>query len=516
MEARVSYATSQAIISHGKELPLEFSISMFGKDSFTSEGIELFYYINAYWESLPENKQKEIYDLYKQFQDVMDTILDKDEQRKLIGEISSKLMKNHRIDSIKTWILANPTISFPSDIQEECVEDINRNVTHDRTIVKRDYLEIIAMSLAMRAMVPVWGTYIPTIKNEAGTSHKEKYAFELLRDTEYYFCRAATVITNYIEATVKDDKSNPNILNMGISSDDYARIMMCTTCVRKVSVGDISGRPSVPHIIKLIYKSIVSKLQNMDRDYETGIKNKDDESKASEKGNEENKLSVWERYRIIYDLDIGTVVELNHSANNIAVILDKLGLTPYPELVVSCVESARILISRPLEEPQLTILKWVIKEAVVPRGVPYIETVETVATLIGIVQAKLWVEGHKYLAILASCYSHVSEAGMVVSASASKDHISKDLKDEIAKIYPCREKTLDKRETGKEANLTLQSIDNLVNSLSRFVWRPTADPKMVAEVFGKELNRIPVRPTIKTDIANLVLDIGYRWNRPNK
>lgn len=516
MEARVSYASSQALISHGKETPLEFSISMFGKDSFDSEGIELFYFINRYWESLPETQQKEIYDLYKQFQDVMDTILNKDEQQTLITEIAGKLMKYHRVDYIKTWILANPSITFPEDIKEECVEDINRNVTHDRTIVKRDYLEIIAMSLAMRAMIPVWGTYIPTIKNEAGTSHKEKYAFELLRDTEYYFCRAATVITNYIEATVKEDKANPNILNMGISSDDYARIMMCTTCVRKVSVADISGRKTVPHVIKLIYKSIVSKLQNIDRDYETGIKNKDDESKASDKGSEENKLSVWERYRIIYELDIGTVVELNHSAKNLKVIIDKLGLTEHGEFVVSCIESAQVLISRPLEEPQLTILKWVIKEAVIPRGVPYIETMQTVATLIGIAQAKLWVEGHKYLAILASSYSHVSEAGMIVSASASKDHISKELKDEIAKIYPCREKTLDRRDTGKEANLTLQSFDNLVNSLSRFVWRPTANPKLVAEVFGKELNRIPVRPTIKTDIANLVLDVGYRWNRPGK
>lgn len=516
MKATISHVNSRVILTHDKYEPVEFSISMFGKDSFNSEGIDLFYYLNTFWETLSEDKQKDIFLLYKQFQEVMDTTLDKTEQRGLIVDISTKLMKIHDVATIKRFISFSQEITIPADIPEKCIEDINRNVTQDRTIVRKDYLEIIALSLAMRAMVPIWGEYIPTIKNEAGTSHKEIYAFHLLKDSEYYFCRAVDVITRYIEATVKDDKNNPNILNQGISSEDYSRVMMSTTCVRKVSVTDISGRDVVPNIIKVIYKSIVSKLQNLDRDFETGIKNKDDETRNNEKGSDENKLSVWERYRIVYDLDIGTVVEIDHSAKNLGVIIEKLGLINEQALVVKCIESARSLMARPLEEPQLTILKWVIREAVVPRGVLYIETMETVATLMGIVQAKLWMEGHKYLAILSTCYRHTTDVGKLYGNPISKDHLTKELKDEIAKIYPCREKTLDRRESGKEANLCIQSIDLLVNNLIRFVWRSTAPEEMLMSVFGNTTTRIPIRPGIRADVANLVLDVGYRWNRPNK
>ena len=517
MKAVVSHATSRAILSHKDNPPLEFTISMFGKDSFVSEGIELFYFLSNYWESLTDPEQDAVYNLYKQLQDVMDTVMDKDERGVLITDISSKLMLYLTSSKLKFWISNNPDIQIPQDIPEECVENIDRNVTRDRTIIRKDYLEIIAMSLAMRAMVPIWGEYVPTIRNEAGTSHKEIYAFNLLRNTEYYFCRAVEVITKYIEATVKEDKFNPNILNQGISSEDYGRIMMCTTCVRKVSIADISGRLTVPNVIKLIYKSIVSKIQNLDRDYESGIKNKDDESRSESKGNEENKLSVWERYRIVFDQDIGTVTELNHSAQNFSVIVSKLGLLDQRELVLRCLESSKQLINKPLEEPQLTILKWVIRDAVIPQAIPYVETIETIATLMGLVQAKLWMEGHKYLAILSTCYKRTNTDGILIPAPGSKDHIPKELKDAISLIYPCREKTLDRRDSAKEANLTLQSIDELTIGLSRFVWRPTADVQFLQEIFpGDKIVRVPIRPSVKIDIANLVLDVGYRWNRPAK
>ena len=517
MKATVSFAMSRAMLTHGDLPPLEFSISTFGKDSFSSEGIELFYFLSSYWESLSAQENLEIYQLYKQFQDVTDTVLDKDERSTLITDISTKLMLYHNSEKVKNWISNNPEIKIPEDIPETCVEDIDRNVTHDRTIVRQDYLKIISLSLVLKAMVPIWGEYIPTIRNEAGTSHKEIYAFNLLKDTEYYFCRAVEAITKYIEATVKEDKFNPNILNQGIGSEDYGRLMMCTTCVRKVSIADISGRTNVPNVIKLIYKSIVSKIQNLDRDYESGIKNKDEESKSDSKGNDENKLSVWERYRIVFDQDIGTVTELNHSARNFNVIVSKLGLLAHEELLIKCVESSRQLIDKPLEEPQLTILKWVIRDAVIPRAIPYVETIETITTLMGIVQAKLWMEGHKYLSILSTCYKRTNNDGILIPAPGSKDHIPKELKDEIAAIYPCREKTLDRRDSAKEANLTLQSIDELTVGLSRFVWRPTADADMLQEIFpGDKIVRVPIRPSIKIDIAKLVLDVGYRWNRPSK
>lgn len=91
MKATVSFVSSKVIISHKDKVPLEFSISMFGKDSFISDGIELFYYITEYWQSLSEEAQDKIYDLYLQFQEVMDVVRDKDEQIQLIESITTEL-----------------------------------------------------------------------------------------------------------------------------------------------------------------------------------------------------------------------------------------------------------------------------------------------------------------------------------------------------------------------------------------------------------------------------------------
>lgn len=513
MKATVSFVSSKVIISHKDKVPLEFSISMFGKDSFISDGIELFYYITEYWQSLSEEAQDKIYDLYLQFQEVMDVVRDKDEQIQLIESITTELMKFHKLDHLKSWVISNPQLCIPKVIPDVCVEDIDKNITRDRTIIKVDYLEILVLSLAMRAMVPIWGEYSPTIRKDAGNSHKEIYAYDLLKNTEYYFCKATDIIERYINAIVKEDKHNPNILNQGISSEDYARINMCTIAVRKLSVYDISGRAHIPDLIKLIYKSVVSKLQNIDRDYESSIRDKNEENKKEIKGlSEEKKLSVWERVRIVFDQDIGTTVELNHAARSYEVIITKLGLLGDIPLVEKCVTSALSLKGKPLEEPQYTILKWVMRDALIPRGIMYIETEDTVLTLLGIAQAKLWMEGHKYLSILSTCYMHTNSEGMLIAPPTPRDHVPKDIKDKISQVYPCRERTVDKKDSGKETNLTLQSIDNLTNILSRYIWKPTASQDMLDEIFNGRVTRVPIRSSIKIDLANLVLDIGHRWS----
>ena len=93
----------------------------------------------------------------------------------------------------------------------------------------------------LRCMIPIWGEYISSTRQETGTRHKEFYAFQLLNNSNISKSVPMVKLCNYVEAIVGPDKyNNVNTLN-GISSEDFGYWLLSLVCVRRLCVGDIRG-----------------------------------------------------------------------------------------------------------------------------------------------------------------------------------------------------------------------------------------------------------------------------------
>lgn len=66
IEPNITLDVSKVIVSHGGET-IDFSVSTFSKATFSK--IDIFEQINLYWQTLPKQHQKEIFDIYKQISD---------------------------------------------------------------------------------------------------------------------------------------------------------------------------------------------------------------------------------------------------------------------------------------------------------------------------------------------------------------------------------------------------------------------------------------------------------------
>ena len=355
-------------------------------------------------------------------------------------------------------------------------------------------------------MVPIWGEYISIIRKDIGTLFKEFYTFQLLNRTRIMTSPAVEKLKIYIDNIVgKGNLDSTNILK-GISSEDFSYWLLSLVCVKRICIADLSGIDPKVNIVTYVYKFIIQKVQNGDNNVEKIVKDKriDDKTVSSE-----NKISTLECYKMKTNISPGEIVELEYSIRDIVNVVNKLTYTVDLEHLNNSLATSSFLDSQTILNPQMTLLRWVFKPVISPRGILYLPKSMIVRAL-GALESVLWARGHKYLAILATSYSVSHESEMIISPVDSKMRISKELAAELDYLYPFTKPNLNKKLNIKGPSMVMESIDNLADEFMAVSWKPTCDVSMLQEVLGSSTRRVGIKPDIKTDLAKLVIELGNR------
>jgi hypothetical protein len=495
-------ATPEVILTHGEER-LTFTISVYGKANFQNE-YDVFGYINQYWNSLPENKQQNIFNIYKDIQYGFDNVFDKTDLFDYLTDKVKDLIEAHDLNDIQYWVSIKSDTQIPPGFEESYAHSIDNNTSREKTYTKNDYSQLVSLSLLLRCMVPVWGEYISHIRQDAGTQFKEYFAFQLLNKSNVINSVPMTKLSSYIEHIVGADNFDANNVLNGICSEDYGYWLTALVCIRRLCLGDIRGLDPKAHLITLIYKFIIQKIRNTDNDFTNVVKEKTFDDRAPDG---ENKISTLERYKIKTNISLGDIVELEYSMKDIRDCASKLSSILDPNMLERSLYTSRELMQHRLLDPQVSLLRWVFKPVISPKGLMYLPK-SMIVDALGALEAVLWARGHKYLAILVTSYPIISEKEMIISPVDSKMRVPKEMTDELDILYPYHRAVTDKKLGTRLVNLTAENIDTVTNNLTMFSWRPTADESMLREVFGNGNRKLPIKPDIKIDLTRLVLEIG--------
>lgn len=494
----------EAKLEHNGE-SISFSISVFQRANFQGE-YDVFDYINQYWESLPQAKQTQIFSIYKEIEFGFDNIYAKNELFEYLQEKVANLIQVHDLDQIQDWVSLKSDIQIPVAFESVYSHSIDNNTSREKTYTRSDYSRLIALSVLLRCMVPVWGEYISNIRQETGTMYKEFIAFQLINKSNISKCIPMEKLRNYIEHIVGDDNFDANNILNGICAEDFGFYLLSLVCIRRLCIGDVRGFDPRANLITFIYKFIIQRIRNSDNNFENVVKEKtfDDRSPDSE-----NKISTLERYKIKTNVSLGEIVELEYSLRDIEDCARKLSYLVDPEILQRSLVTSNELLQQRLFDPQMTMLRWLFKPVISPKGLMYLPKPMIVKAL-GAMEAVLWATGHKYLAILASSHAVLSDKEMVISPIDSKMRVPVALTEELDKLYPFTRTTNSKKNGIKEVNLAARSIDTVADNLSLFSWRPTAHESMLQEVFGNTNRKLPIKPDIKLYLTKLVIEIGSR------
>ena len=497
----------QVRITQKNEPDLLFSVSCFGRPSFNGT-IGVFDQLNKYWAQLPENKQLEIYSVYREVVQMFGCFWEKGSFVDGLNGLCVKLIDLHPYDDVYDFMRYRlDTFSIPSSIDASYIDDVDKRWTRKQTYLANDYAGLVCISIILRAMLPVWGEFITNTRNEVGTQFKEYYAFKLVLRSELFNTPAFIRLSEYIEATVGANKENNLAIIEGISSEDYLLWMTAMVCVRRLTLGDISGRDPKAHIVTFIHKFIQSRTSDSDVSPDSKLKFK----RTGDGGTDlEAKLSSLERYKVKRNISIGSEMEMEVGLADTVAVAKQICPDIDLGLLARSVESASILNNQRLLDPQINLMRWVMSPAVSAKGILYLSK-ETIVRMLGITQAILITRGYPTLGLLTTAYVNQSATEHFVTPMFTKSRIPEELRKRLDEVYPYMRNSQRNKQQNKSNNLVLKTIEHLDDELSQCSWILSSDNDLIQMYSPHTLNRrISIPGDIKIQLTKLCIDIGSR------
>lgn len=502
------------MLTHENVEPIHWNIALYDKMSYSGD-FDIFEQINGYWAHLPIHTQNEIYAVYAQIHQTFETIGEGSDSNQELYELVTKLYdlvaklyEYHNLDDIKHWLTYHATnVRIPTNLRESYQESHENPGSRERTYLRDDYVWLVALSVALRAMIPVWGEFIARARKETGTTYKEYYAYRLLAKSSIAHSEPMERLRVYVEHSVPPDKSKSAAILEGLSSDDFPIWVLGLVLVRRLSIGDVRGLDPNSSLVTFIYKYIGQKVKGHDSSFIGLVKDKIVEGVGQEG---ENNLSKLEGYKIKETIPAGDIAIISHYMQN----SEQLARSVCPDIDLGLVRasllSVQALMDKQIWKPQMTLMQLVLARVVSSQGLLHLHKPLTLQAM-AITQALLWHRGHRELAALVSAVEQDSTDAQQLPGSDSRARISKEQMEVLDALYPFSRRTTGKQKGLKRTNPAAESIESVSAEFSKHAWRLSLPPDWTAELTGnRNTKRYTVPHDIKIKLAALAISIQQR------
>lgn len=503
-------APIQILVEHNKRI-LEFSGRPFMKEALVPpEGFSVFEPINLYWATLPEIEQSKIFEIYEHIAIGFEETRSSKDLEDHLSNMVTLLVKHHPLEVLEKWISAHPYFTVPPEVMSEFIQDPEQKNTREKTYLRHEYIQLTAFALFSRVLLPIFGEFIVSTRKSVGVSKKEFGAVSLLKQSGILESPAVTKLMSHIGQFSKERTKSIERVMAGDSSLDSDFYLLALVTVRKLCTADLRGTEPKSSLVSCVYNFVLQKVVNptkTEMPYQEKIFNGND----SEAGNA--KRSRLEAYRKRMEFSLGETSTLELGHENVYGTARRLAPGISLDSVDSSILTAQNIEAESIGDAQVLIAAWMMKTVHAPQGNYYISPSHIKNTL-GVAEAVLWHWGFHYLAILVSSHMVLSHESMHISPIDSRGQIPSDLQEKIFQHYPHRWRSVRKntRQAVDEPHPVLHAIDLVVDDLVGNAWRTTASENMIMSVLGEYRRKLPILPTIKTELAKLVVYIEE--NRP--
>lgn len=449
--------------------------------------------INAFIESLSSAQQQAMWKgykaLYALFEANASPLVSQARYMDAVGDIYDAFT----YEDLLKWASVNAAVVYPAAIKTKH----DQNDPEALTYLKKDFFELSVMAMALRLMVPIWGEYIPRLKQDVSNTDKEYVAASLLRKTflpsSVPYARLLEFTDASIEARAKKSTMIASALHAGLSREDFPNWLLSCTIVRRTAVVPLAKTPDGPNVITDVFQYVKNALMPSGAKKFSGpvtdkIPHSDDAGDPHE--------SIAESYKMkqrVSDGDREAVEFYLEDARAVATALDPS--VPLDKLE-ACLRSAREVEMEELGQHHLTLAQWILYSVVSPGFIPLI-TKPTLVNCLGICQALLWHWGFETLAGLSTAIkapSDVDEGVFYANRDVRSDKISKTTLEAMAEVFPYNYNESSKSSTYRTANPGYQAVDAFHELLADDDWlvhAPVALLSILPVIPGTTRMRLP-------------------------
>lgn len=482
-------------VIHGKEV-LHFSAGPL--DHKNVERSRIFHEINAFWASLDQARQKEIFEVYRQIEETFDTVFELKKLHTRLTRLSTELLNLHPLEDIAFWVKAKTDIRPPSSMKL----DYGPNDTRDMTYLRDDYEEITVLSIALRPMVPIWGQYIEKNNREVGTNYKEYMALGLISRSRLIRSSAIRRLELYIEASVRSDSATLASVIGGLGSTELPGWLMAQTLVRRISVVDITNSDDRNNLISNLYRSVRGAVDALNRKFKGAVRDKRPEGSD----NEEDNSSIAENYKVKQVISDGDLVVLSYFTEKLDAVAKRIDPEIPLELVKDCYQALKQDSNFTIQQPTLVLTQWVIRDALPPRSIPSMNKPALLRAM-AVCQAALMHWGYPYLAALIGATPSRTDDGDFLGIMESRSRIPKEMVAKLIELYP-HYQAEGRQATDKQLNPACRAVELLTKELIHSDWVVRGPKELLTTIEAPRNKVILVPADIRAQLASLVIQLA--------
>lgn len=484
---------------------------------------DIFEQINGYWAQCQPQTQDDIFEIYGKIYDVFQKVWDIGVRIATLRPLIADLMEYHPQEDIFMWAWSRANIVVPPSIHRTFDTSGNMAGTLERTYLDEDYRWLVALSISLRAMFPIWRQFTTDIRREAGTIFKEYQAYQLLALSSVAKCASMERLMVFIRHTIPKDRHNDAAILVGISSEDIPNWVLSVTVVTRLCCADVRGinqSPSTTTTITtlpaFLYNFIIQKLRTI----ETNVGNVSPKNSGSYAGDGDSNLSKLEGFKIKQPTSIGNIetvsayleIQMTKTLSGQPLgersLARRMSSNPdFQRLVTESYHSVQELATVRLTREQVTIAGWVMKHYVPVRSIPSLQK-QDLLKMIAFAQAWLWENNHFHLGALVGGIAIDTIDDNVGMIADRKDAIDKDEHIALLKRFIFNKRTGSRAKTAKSISPVLEAINEMTTNLAKYQWRMTLPEHWAPKAGWNPRNKVMRIPTdIRTRLALVLIAI---------
>lgn len=399
----------------------------------------------------------------------------------------------------------NGDLLIPADIHyEHRTEDRLTPRYVDCTYLTPDYIQLMAMILGYRFIIPVWGRYMPLKRYDDQSSMKEYHCFQLIMGSKFYKAPCFARLETYVRGGM-DEKDDMGVILAGLSSEEIPIFLMAITSVRKLAVASLSADDDRKHLIRMLYHYVKNKAINLGSTLGYNVRAKLPDS--IDRDHEDNS-STLDVYKMREEIPVGDLAVIETYINKYMVD----GITAYgAEIDKSKVAECLAVIEenavfRPAES-QIILATWIVGVQVSGNAVPLLAKKELMRVF-AVAQTVLWGWGLNELAVLLTAKEVPLDPGERLSRVKIRS-ISEDRMDKLREIYPHALNVNEHREYGTITNAGERSVERLAVMFRRNEWKADC-PKELANSFENTgvVSIFEASPDARDQLADVLINLS--------
>lgn len=494
-------------IRHGKET-IDVTRSIYGRSTF-SNADDMFLEINGYWATLPMATQDQIWTIFKQLDYLQATCFNERDLRSLFTSLVADLYDLMDIRLIRQWLFTATNVFILPEFKSQLGPDDQP----ERTYLINDYKGLLALTVTLRPMIPIWSWYITRIKNSAGTNHKEYEALSLLKDTTLIHTPEFIKLKDYVYNNTDHSKLTLTAAFSGLGSEDLSDWLLSFGLIRKVCVGVILKlRPdgSVPrydsgaNIVSNVYMDTDQTLNSIDRKFKNKVLDKGETNNVID----DDKASNAENIIVKQSLSDAQIILAEIYTDDFRLMLRKIDPTIPIGLVQSFIRANRRNTKYIPTEGQLGITQWIMYKAL---SCHFLTLVDSNArrNIISVCQAALWHWGFYDLAMLLTATEVKLDLSDPLPTMAGQQRITNAQVDILHDAYPYYQSTTNKDLRSRNENVAVTGCDLVAKTFEGLVW-DLAIPEELENQIGLvsyESGGYLAPSNLRVQLADLVIKI---------